>query len=83
MAKAESGAPPAQAEDDATSSEAKQRAGWPLAPWCRATGISRALLYRLPPEQQPFSVKVRKRRIIYESPIAWLRRMAVRQKAAA
>jgi hypothetical protein len=56
-------------------------AGWPPTPWCKSAGISRALYYRLPPEQQPHSTKIRKRRIIFESPRDWLMRMAAEQAA--
>ena len=59
-----------------------ERAGWDAATWCPAPDISRALYYRLPPEQQPHSVKVGKRRIIRESPSDWLARMAAEQEAA-
>ena len=59
------------------------RAGWErrnLVP--RRTDISRAFLYKLPPEQQPHSVKIGKRRVIRESPADWLARMAAEQDAA-
>ena len=61
--------------------EATQRAGWQPGTWCRDVSISRALFYRLPLEHQPHSVKVGKRRIIRESPSAWLTRMASAQEA--
>lgn len=66
----------------AKKSAAPDRAGWDAASWCPVANISRALLYKLPPEQQPFSVKVAKRRIIRESPADWLARIAAAQEAA-
>ena len=64
------------------SSNVTERAGWPPGTWCRDASISRALYYRLPPNQQPHSVKIGKRRVIRESPAAWLARMAAEQEAA-
>lgn len=53
-------------------------AGWLARDWCAGVSISRASLYRLSTEQQPHSVKVGSRRIIRESPSAWLERIAQR-----
>ena len=64
------------------ASNAADRAGWDIATWCPAAGISRAFHYNLPPDQQPHRVKIGKRRIIRESPAAWLARMAAAQEAA-
>jgi len=58
------------------------RAGWDAATWCPAADISRALLYKLPATLRPHSVKIGKRRIIRESPAAWLARVAATQEAA-
>ena len=55
-----------------------EAAGFAISDWCESTDISRALYYTLPPEQQPESVKVGRRRIIIESPDAYLRRIAAR-----
>lgn len=43
--------------------------------FCRVTGAGRTSLYTLPSDLQPESVKVGKRRIIIEDPLAWLRRV--------
>jgi hypothetical protein len=55
-------------------------AGFSLAEWCKSTSISRAKLYQMPPELQPTSVKIGRRRIICEDPSEWLKRM-VKQSA--
>jgi hypothetical protein len=60
---------PPQAETTTT------RAGWAVKAWCEAAGISDALLYKLEEGVRPASVKVRRRRLIIESPRDWLRRM--------
>lgn len=39
-----------------------------------ATRVSRSKLYQLPPELQPHSVKVGRRRLIKEQPQDWLER---------
>ena len=58
------------------------RAGWAIPPWCEEAGYSRATLYNLPPELQPHSVKIRKRRIIIEAPSDYLARIRSLQQAA-
>lgn len=62
------------------NSEAK-RAGYHLKPWCKSTGICPATFYNLPDEQRPQSVLIARRRIIIESPEAYLQRMASREVA--
>ncbi len=54
-----------------------QRAGWPIPDWCYQVGICRAGFYNLaiPPD----SVKLGKRRIVRESPDAYLARIAEAQ----
>jgi len=56
------------------------QAGYPVAAWCKAVNISRATFYTLPPESQPKSVKLGKRRIIIESPEDFLARIKAEQK---
>lgn len=51
------------------------RVGWKLARYCEATGMSRSYIYALPEQQQPYSVKLGKRRVIVEAPADWLRRI--------
>lgn len=51
------------------------RAGWRISDWLRAAGVSRSLLYSLPPERAPRSVKLGRSRIIVESPADWLARV--------
>ncbi len=51
------------------------QAGYPIAAWCAAANISRATFYNLPPELQPSSVKLGKRRIVIEPPQDFLRRV--------
>lgn len=63
--------------------EAPARSGWNPQEWADAAGIGRATYYKLPPSQQPHSVKVGTRRVIHEAPAAWLARMAALQGAAA
>jgi len=55
---------------------ATARAGYPVRKWLAETSISRSYLYALPPEQQPRSVKLGRRRIIIETPGDWLKRIA-------
>ena len=59
------------------------RAGWHVDPWCRSAGVSRVTVYTLPPDQRPESIKIGRRRLIIESPDAWLRRVGVRDEVAA
>jgi hypothetical protein len=51
------------------------RAGWSIERYAEATGVSRAMLYALPPAKQPQFVKIGRRRIIVEPPAAWLQRV--------
>jgi hypothetical protein len=51
-------------------------AGFAIAAWCRAVGISRATYYNLPSALQPSSVKIGKRRIIREAPAQYLSRIS-------
>lgn len=57
--------------------------GYPVPAWCRAANISRATFYTLPPESQPQSVKLGKRRIIIEAPQDFLRRVQSQTAKAA
>ena len=50
-------------------------AGFHVDPWCRAAGISRPTYYSLPEAAKPRSVKVGDRRLILETPAAWLERI--------
>ena len=52
-----------------------ERAGYRLRDWCSFVSIARSTFYTLPPEKQPKSVSVGRRRIIVESPVAWLARV--------
>lgn len=56
--------------------ESIEQAGYAPAAWCQAASISRAKLYQLPPDMQPHSVKLGRRRIITESPRQFLDRIA-------
>lgn len=58
------------------------QAGYSVPQWCEEVGISRPTYYNLPPELQPFSVKILKRRIINESPSKYLQRIRSLQQAA-
>jgi predicted DNA-binding transcriptional regulator AlpA len=69
--------------DDRKGLQAGEPAGRSVEVFARETGSSRATIYRLPPEMQPHSVKLGRRRIITEAPREWLRRIAERQGAAA
>ena len=53
-------------------------AGYAIARWAPAAGISKALFYTLPDNVRPRSVTVGARRIIIESPADWLKRIADR-----
>ena len=59
---------------------AAERAGWSVPSYCSAVGYSRAMYYLLPPELQPKSVKLGKRRIIIEPPADYLARLAATQE---
>lgn len=59
-------------EQNVTSTE---QAGYAIAEWCKLVSISRPKLYQLPPELQPSSVKLGRRRIIDEGPRDWLKRI--------
>jgi hypothetical protein len=52
------------------------QAGWSISQWCKSVGICRQTFYNLPAELRPASVKIRRRRIIGESPADYLRRIA-------
>ncbi len=58
-------------------------AGRSVEDFARVAGSSRAAIYRLPPEMQPHSVKLGRRRIITEAPREWLQRIAQQQGATA
>ena len=60
---------------ETTSSTHTLRAGWPVGDFADAAGVSRALIYTLPKEIWPRSVKIGKRRLITEQPADWLRRV--------
>jgi hypothetical protein len=57
-------------------------AGFSIESWCKSVEVSRAWYYLLTPEDRPASVQILKRRIITESPQAWLQRMRAKQKVA-
>lgn len=71
------------AKDRGTRFANQARAGWKVREWCADVSIGKATMYALPPEMQPFSVKVGRSRIITESPSAWLARIGRAQRAAA
>ena len=52
------------------------KAGWSVAEWAPAAGISRAMHYKLNDEQRPRFVRVGDLRVIVESPSDWLQRVA-------
>ena len=60
-----------------------EQAGYAPSAWCQSASISRAKLYQLPPELQPHSVKLGRRRIIVESPREYLARIAALNAQAA
>lgn len=62
-----------------TSASAVQ-AGFSIAEWAAAVGISRAGYYVLPRAIKPVTVNVGKRRIVIEAPAAWLQRVAEMQR---
>lgn len=47
-----------------------------LSSWCKAIGCTRAFIYELPPEKQPRTVKIGRRRFVIETPREYLERMA-------
>lgn len=57
-------------------------AGWAIPPWCEAANISRATFYNLPSALRPHSVKIRRRRVIIESPADYLQRIRSLQQVA-
>lgn len=62
-------------DSNSTPQSTVERAGWSVERYADATGVSRAAIYALPPEQQPEYVKIGRRRVITEPPAAWLRRV--------
>ena len=56
------------------------QAGWHIADWCKRVSISRAGFYLIPADQQPATIQRGRRRIVIESPQAWLRRMHTAQR---
>lgn len=58
-----------------------QRVGWSVKRFCDEADISDALFYKLDPDQRPASVKVGGKRIVTESPAAWLARMGAQAAA--
>lgn len=50
------------------------KAGFSIAEWCLAAGISRATFYALPTEGKPAHVYIGARPVITEAPAAWLER---------
>ncbi len=56
------------------------QAGFSIAEWAPAAGISRSGYYVLSAEIKPASVKIGKRTIITEAPARWLRRVAKMQR---
>lgn len=61
---------------------ATDRAGYRLRDWCSQTSIARSTFYTLPVDKQPKSITFGRRRIIVESPSAWLARVGQAQAAA-
>lgn len=57
------------------------QAGWHVAQFCRAVGISRTNFYTMTPKAlRPHSVALGRRRIVIESPADWLRRVKTTQE---
>lgn len=48
------------------------KAGWSIAEWSNATGLSRATIYRLIAAHRLRTAKIGARRIVIEAPQAWL-----------
>lgn len=61
------------------------KAGWRFAEYAELVGMSRSFLYQLPPDLQPYSVKLGAARVIRERPADYLERIstALANKAAA
>lgn len=57
-----------------TQPAATDKAGFSIAEWCLAAGISRATFYALPPDAKPAHVYIGARPVITEAPSAWLAR---------
>jgi hypothetical protein len=53
-----------------------QQEAFRVAAWCRAVQISRSGFYALPEELKPRSIVLGRRRLITESPRAWLERIS-------
>jgi hypothetical protein len=58
-----------------------QRVGWAVKRFCDEADISLAMFYKLGPHQRPASVKVGSKRVVIESPAAWLSRMGAEAAA--
>lgn len=71
----------AQGGAERVEAPAESRAGWSVKDWCRACSISRTTLYGL--DEPPASVLLGRKRIITESPAAFLARIASEQTEAA
>lgn len=56
---------------------------WNVKEWCASIGVSHGTFYNLPAELRPESVKLRERRLIIESPGAYLKRISESQRQAA
>lgn len=55
---------------------AVERVGFSVRNWCAAVSISRSNMYSLPPHKKPHSMMVgKRRRVIVETPAAWLARV--------
>lgn len=50
--------------------------GWDIPGWCEGARIKPPTYHTLTPECKPHSTTIGKRRVIYESPLDWLARMA-------
>jgi hypothetical protein len=59
-----------------------EQAGFAIPSWCRAVGIGVSSFYQLGAELRPASVKVGDRRLVIESPQAYLQRIASQQQQA-
>ena len=59
------------------------QAGFSIAEWIRATGISHSGFYSLRSDIKPATVKIGKRTIVTEAPRDWLQRGAEMQGATA
>lgn len=54
-------------------------AGLSVGDFAKLAGVSRSLVYGLAPALQPRSVKVGRRRLVFEAPADWLARLAEAQ----